>query len=252
MSTPRALWRLLTVLVLPGLGALFSYFILGGRLRTRSTFAAAAAASRAAPLPSSPAALLAHHGARGAGGGARCVARLFRAGPGGHAAALAPGGVLDRWRARTRRAGFAALLNLPPRRSHGDASAAIAGCVVTLCLVGPSAGLLRDKAVRAHGAVFPAVGPPPVGPPWLFLGLALSSRLVYNNYGVHEARISATPTAFLWDWVGAPAMTLVGVATVNGACLVYTRGCREELDAADAAGDTAPFGAPVATFEQST
>ena len=144
---------------------------------------------------------------------------------------------LDAWRTQSHRHGFFALLNFSPK--------------VSPCTVRAAADLASTEA-RYAGIIAP---PGPVPPPQAFALLNhLHSEVVFaNNYGVHEGmRFTATPTAFLWDWLCMAApVPGVGFLTINGVFLAWQRSTPADVRA------SAPLlepvlGPPTGEFEQLT
>lgn len=115
---------------------------------------------------------------------------------------------LGKWQEQARWEGFFSLLNFSP-----DAAPSVV----------PHAKDLLDIDARYRG-IFAPVGKPQGGGLWTLMN-ALHVRLVFvNNYGRHQHTFKATPTQFLWDWVGMAAPVAgAGCITINGAFLAWTR-----------------------------
>ena len=133
--------------------------------------------------------------------------------------------VAEKWTKRLGLDGYFYLLNLSP----------LAAPAITYNIQD-----IAKLETRYRGAFAPA-GPPPGAEIWPILNLALASKIVINNYGVHKHNFSAKPISFIWDWLHIRNTAhLCACITINGVSMACFRGLESSLELLDVPTETFP------------
>lgn len=99
---------------------------------------------------------------------------------------------------------------------------------------------IANVEARYRGAFAPA-GPPPGEDIWPIMNLAVASKIVVNNYGVHKHNFSARPVSFLWDWLHIRNTANVAACiTINGVFMACFRSLEPSLELLDVPKETFP------------
>jgi hypothetical protein len=131
--------------------------------------------------------------------------------------------VTEKWTKRLGLNGYFYLLNLSP----------LAAPAITYNIQD-----IAHIETRYRGAFAPA-GPPPGEEVWPIMNLAVASKIVVNNYGVHKHNFSAIPVSFLWDWLHIRNTANVAACiTINGVFMACFRSLEQSLEYLDVPKET--------------
>ena len=98
-----------------------------------------------------------------------------------------------------------------------------------------------SKIEARYRGAFAPTGPPPGADLWPIINIALASKIVVNNYGVHKHNFSAKPVSFLWDWLHVRNTTNAAVCiTINGVFISCFRGLEQSFALLDIPVETFP------------
>ena len=123
--------------------------------------------------------------------------------------------VTEKWTKRLGLDGYFYLLNLSP----------LAAPAMTYNIQD-----IANVEARYRGAFAPA-GPPPGEEIWPIMNLAVASKTVVNNYGMHKHNFSAKPVCFAWDWLHIRNTANVAACiTINGVFISCFRGLEQSLE----------------------